>query len=56
MQIQNKYLDSLIDPSFQGVNRLFVLLFQNEEDRNVHYLSEVEIKEYSIMIAGKKLF
>ena len=27
-----RYLDFLIDPSFQGVNRLFVLSFENEED------------------------
>ena len=29
-QIQNQYLDFLIDPSFQRVNRLFVLLFENQ--------------------------
>ena len=32
-QIQNQYLDFLIDPIFQGVNILFVLLFENEGDR-----------------------
>ena len=32
----NQYLDFLIDPSFQGVKRLFVLLFENEGDRKVH--------------------
>ena len=26
----NQYLDFLIDPSFQGVNRLFVLPFEDE--------------------------
>ena len=26
---QNQYVDFLIDPSFQGVNRLFVLSFEN---------------------------
>ena len=44
---QNQYLDFLIDPSFQGVNRLFVLSFENEGDRKVHtgfYLLKVEIK------------
>ena len=30
---QNKNLNDLIDPSFQGVNRLFVLPFENETDR-----------------------
>ena len=28
-QAQNQYLDYLTDPSFQGVNGLFVLLFEN---------------------------
>ena len=53
---RNQYLDFLIDPSFQGVNRLFVLSFENEEDRKVHigyYLPEVEIKDYNVMIDGK---
>ena len=27
MQQQNRYLDYLIDSSFQGINRLFVLCF-----------------------------
>ena len=57
--MENQYLDLLIDPIFQGVNRLFVLLFENEEDRKVHtryYLPKVEIKEYNAMIDGKKFF
>ena len=29
----NKYLNYLTDPSFHGVNRLFVLSFENENDR-----------------------
>ena len=33
IQEQNRYLDYLIDPSFQGVNRLFVLLFENNNGR-----------------------
>ena len=28
---QNQYLDYLIDRNFQGVNRLFVLLFENKD-------------------------
>ena len=27
---QKQYLDFLIDPSFQGVNKFFVLSFENE--------------------------
>ena len=33
---QNRYLNPLINPSFQGVNRLFVLSFENENDRTSH--------------------
>ena len=29
---KNSYLDKLIDPGFEGVNRLFVLSFQNSTD------------------------
>ena len=45
---QNRYLNHLINPSFQGVNRLFVLSFENENDRTSHstyYLPKVEIKD-----------
>ena len=33
---QNRYLNYLINPSFQGVNRLFVLSFENKNDRTSH--------------------
>ena len=33
---QNRYLNYLINPSFQGVNRIFVLAFENENDRTSH--------------------
>ena len=33
---RNQYLDFLIDPCFQGVIRLFVLSFENENDRAAH--------------------
>ena len=44
-QAQNRYLDFLIDPSFQGVNRLFVLSFKDDdgrESRKQYYLPTVE--------------
>ena len=56
---QNQYLDFLTDPSFQGVNRLFLLSFENENNRKVHtgyYLPKVEIKNYNVMIDGKSFF
>ena len=46
-EAQNKYLDFLINPSFQGVNRIFVLSFENENDRTSHsgyHLPKAEIK------------
>ena len=56
---QNGYLNYLINPNFQGVNRLFVLSFKNENDRKSHstyYLPKVEIKDYNVMIDGRNFF
>ena len=56
---QNRYLNYLINPSFQGLNRLFVLSFENENDRTSHstyYLPKVEIKDYNVMIDGRNFF
>ena len=56
---QNPNLNHLVEPSFQGVNRLFVLAFENDDDRtsyNEYYLPTVEIKDYNIMINGENLF
>ena len=56
---QNRYLNYLINPSFQGVNRLFALSFENENDRTSHstyYPPKVEIKDYNIMDDGRNLF
>ena len=33
IQAQNQHLDYLINPSFQGINRCFVLSFENNVDR-----------------------
>ena len=41
---QTRYLNHLYNPSFQGENRLFVLSFENENDRTSHssyYLPKV---------------
>ena len=56
---RNRYLNYVINTSFQGVNRLFVLSFANENDRTSHstyYLPKVEIKYYNVMIDGKNVF
>ena len=55
----NPNLNYLIEPSFQGVNRLFVLAFENDAQRTSHsnyYLPNVEIKSYNIMINGENFF
>ena len=55
-QAQNRYFDFLIDPSSQGVNRLFVLSFKDNdgwESHKQYYLPTVEIKDYNIMIDGR---
>ena len=52
----NLYLDYLIDPSFQGVNRLFVLSFETNEHRTSckrYCVLTVEIKDYNDMIDEK---
>ena len=56
---QNPNLNRLIEPRFQGVNRLFVLAFENDDQRistNDYYLPNVEIKNYNTMINGENFF
>ena len=56
---QKRYLNYLINPSFQGVNRRFVLSFENANDRISHstyYLPKVEIKDDDAMIDGRNFF
>ena len=36
--VQNRYLNQLVDPVFEGRNRLFVLSFENEDDRTSHHI------------------
>ena len=56
---QNSNLNHLIEPSFQGVNRLFVLAFENDARRTSnkrYYIPNVEIKDYYVMIGRKTFF
>ena len=56
---QNSNLIHLAEPSFQGVNRLFVVAFENATQRTSskwYYLPKVEIKDYNFMIDDKNLF
>ena len=55
----NPNLNHLNEPSFQGVNRLFVLVFESDTQRTSHsgyYLPNVEMKDYNVMINGENFF
>ena len=56
---QNPNLNHLVEPGFQGINRPFVLAFENDNDRasdEKYYLPTVEIKDYNIVINGENFF
>ena len=56
---QNPNLSHLVEQSFQGVNRLFVLAFENDTQKTSHsgyYLPNVEFKDCNIVINGKNFF
>ena len=56
---QNPNLNHLVEPIFQGINRLFALAFENDNDRrsdDEYYLPTVEIKDYNIVIKGENFF
>ena len=59
LSAQNPNLNHLVEPSFQGINSLFVLAFENDYDKtsnDEYYLSTVEIKDYNIVINGENFF
>ena len=55
-----KYIN--LDPSFQGVNRLFVMAFSraaNEPDRNSqqkYYLPRIDLNKYNVIIDGRNFY
>ena len=55
----NSYLEFLINPSFQGVNILFVLPV-NADDSRIrqfrYYLPTAKVKDYNVMIDRKNFF
>ena len=58
-QTKNNNLNYLIDPTFTNMNRLFVLTFENEDDRtsfSKYYLPKIEIKDFNVLIDGKPFF
>ena len=53
---RNNNLNYLIDPTFNTVNKLFVLSYENENDRtsfSKYYVPKVEIKDINVLIDGK---
>ena len=58
-QRANNNLNYLIYPTFSKVNRLFVLAFENEEEKSSflkYYTPTVEIKDYNVLINQKPFF
>lgn len=57
MKTKNNCLDNLVDSSYQGLNRRFILLSENDADRTRNtrnYLFKRVIKTF--MIAERKIF
>ena len=58
-QTKNNSLNYLIDPTFTNMTRLFVLSYENENDRtsfSKYYVPKVEIKDFNVFIDGKPFF
>ena len=58
-QTKNNNLNYLIDPMFTKVNRLFVLSFENENDRtsfSKYYVPNVQMKDFNVLVDGKSFF
>ena len=57
--VRNANLNHLIEPSFQRVNTLFVLAFEDDAQKisnKRYHIPNVEIKYYNVMIDGKTSF
>ena len=56
---RNPNLNHLVEPCFQGVNRLFLLAFENDTQRTSlsgYYPPNVDLKDYNFMINGENFF
>ena len=56
---QNPNLNYLVEPSFQGINRLFILAFENDTQitsSKGYNIPTVEIKDCNIVINGENHF
>ena len=58
-QTKNNNLNYLVDPTFTKVNRVFVLSFENENDRtsfSKYYVPSVQTIGYNVLIDRKRFF
>ena len=58
-QTKTNNLNYLTDPTFNKVNRLFVLPFENKDDRksfSKYYTLSIEIKNFNVLIDGIRFF
>ena len=58
-QVKNNNLNYLIDPAFTKVNRLFVLSFENENNRtslSKYYVPNVQTEDVNVLIDGISFF
>ena len=61
---EEKYIRELLDSSYQGVKRLFVLAYNNKEGNNQvsidsykkYFLPRVKIENYNIEIDGRNFY
>ena len=62
IQPQNNKLNYSIDPTFMNVNRFFVSPFtrtnagDNRDSFSHYYVPNVEIKDYNVLVDGKRFF
>ena len=57
-QVKTNNFNYLIDLTFNNVYRLFFLSFENEENRtsfSKYYTTKVEIKDFNVLIDGKRI-
>ena len=55
----SEYFNFLIEPSSQGINRLFVLTFNANDSRighSIYFLSTAIVEDYNAMIYGRNFF
>ena len=61
-QANNTYKTFNVDPSYQGVNRLFVMAFDARDNRAARnnpqrcYLPKIDISDYNTIIDGRNFY